>query len=233
MGRPEQPASSDAGIDLRYRDLRRQMVDRQVRARGIADERVLEAMSQVPREEFVSEHLRDAAYDDGPLAIGYKQTISQPYTVAFMCESLRLTGSERVLEVGAGCGYAAAVLSHLARFVYSLERIPELAEQAQARLKRLGYENVEVYTADGTLGLPEKGLFDGIVVTAGAESLPDPYREQLADGGRIVIPIGPAPRIQTMYRFTQRGEQFTSETLGGFAFVPLIGQCGWDENVEG
>lgn len=233
MGHPKQPASSVARTDSPYRDRQRQMVDRQLRARGITDQRVLEAMSEVPREEFVAEQQRDAAYDDGPLAIGYGQTISQPYTVAFMCEALKLTGSERMLEVGAGSGYAAAVLSHLARFVYSVERIPELAEQAQVRLKRLGYENVEIHIADGTRGLPERGPFDGIVVTAGAESLPGAYREQLADGGRIVIPIGSAPRMQTMRRFTRRGEQFTSEDLGGFAFVPLIGKYGWnEEDVE-
>jgi protein-L-isoaspartate(D-aspartate) O-methyltransferase len=201
------------------------MVEIQLRGRDITDERVLEAMLQVPREAFVPDAQQDEAYDDWPLPIGFGQTISQPYTVAFMLQALGLQGTENALEIGTGSGYAAAVLSHLARTVHTIERIPELARQAQARLQSLGYDNVQVHTADGSLGLPQQAPFDAIVVTAGAKSLPESLREQLADGGRIVIPIGQSIS-QTLYRFTRRGDQWQQENLGGFAFVPLIGQQG-------
>lgn len=208
---------------------RSEMVERQLRRRGLKDERVLHAMLTVPREEFVPAGLRDSAYDDCALPIGHGQTISQPFTVAFMIEALQLRGDERVLEIGTGSGYAAAVLSLVAREVYTIERIPELAAAAADRLERLGYRNVHVKVADGTLGLPEAAPFDGIIVTAGAPELPTPYREQLAPGGRIVIPIGDSPRSQLMYRYTRENGTFTSECLGGFAFVPLVGQHGWEE----
>lgn len=211
------------------RDLRLRMVEGQLRDRGISDEAVLSAMSRVPREEFVPQDLQHSAYDDRALPIGYGQTISQPFTVAFMCEALKLTGSETVLEIGTGSGYGAAVLSHMAQFVYTVERIPELAEQAQDRLARLGYSNVVVQRADGTLGLPDRGPFDSMAVTAGAEFLPEAYREQLAEGGRLVIPIGPYRSSQTMFRFTKRDGRLVSENLGMFAFVPLIGKHGWKE----
>ena len=212
-----------------FAEWRRRMVEEQLRGRGIRDERVLHAMQIVPREEFVDEYLKYRAYDDGPLPIGCGQTISQPLTVAFMCQALELVGTERVLEVGTGSGYAAAVLSLLAREVYTIERIPELAERARQRLERLGYHNVYPSTGDGTLGLRQYAPYHGIVVTAGAESLPHPYLEQLALGGRIVIPIGGYPYGQTMYRYTKRPEGVEVEDLGGFAFVPLIGQYGWND----
>ena len=211
-------------------DARQRMVEHQLRLRGIADERVLQAMASVPREAFVSASVRDYAYDDCPLPIGFGQTISQPFTVAFQCEALQLHDNERVLEIGTGSGYAAAVLSHLAKEVYTVERIPGLATQAKETLSRLGYTNAHVFTANGTLGLPDHAPFDGIVVTAGGTSLPKPFLEQLSMGGRIVIPIGESLYGQSMYRFTKLPESLQVENLGGFAFVPLIGRYGWEES---
>jgi protein-L-isoaspartate(D-aspartate) O-methyltransferase len=204
------------------------MVEDQLRGHGILDERVLRAMSQVPREEFVPPGLQSAAYDDCPLPIGFDQTISQPFTVAYMCEALQLCCNERILEIGAGSGYGAAVLSLLGNRVFTIERIPELAEQACERLARLGYHKVCVVTGDGTVGLPEEAPFDAVVVTAGAEALPDAYVEQLSPGGRIVIPIGRHRHSQTMYRFTRHRGELRVESLGGFTFVPLIGRYGWN-----
>jgi protein-L-isoaspartate(D-aspartate) O-methyltransferase len=221
MLQPESPS--------RFDELRRKMVERQLAARGIRDERVLAAMGAVPRHEFVPPHVRDSAYDDCPLMIGQGQTISQPYTVAFMAEALQLRGDEIVLEVGTGSGYGAAVLSRLVRQVHTIERIEALAATAREQLRRLGFDNVQVHVGDGTLGLPEFAPFDGIVVTAGADSLPPAYTQQLADGGRIVIPIGAARSSQIMCRITRRGDHFPCEQLGSFAFVPLIGKHGWGD----
>ncbi len=211
-----------------FERLREQMVRTQLKKRGIQDRRVLAAMSQVPREEFVLSENRAAAYDDCALPIACGQTISQPYTVAFMCKALELDGSEKVLEIGAGSGYAAAVLSQLAREVHTTERLPELAEDARQRLRSLGYDNVHVHLVDGTLGLESEAPFDGIVVTAGGAELPSPYPRQLSEGGRIVIPLGGASS-QTMYRYRLKGGRLEEEDLGRFAFVPLIGQHGWPE----
>lgn len=209
------------------REQRLRMVAEQLRTREIVDERVLEAMSHVPRESFVPEDLIAEAYDDCPLPIGCSQTISQPFTVAFMCQALQLTGEEVVLEIGTGSGYGAAVLASLAKTVYTIERIPELAESAAKRLARLGYDNVHVRAGDGTLGWPDASPFEGIVVTAGGDTLPQPYVDQLALGGRIVIPLGTYPWGQAMYRFTKTAAGMDSENLGGFTFVPLIGKHGW------
>ncbi len=219
----------DSAPEATFARLREQMVEHQLKRRGIADRRVLDAMLSVPREEFVPANLRDAAYDDGPLPIGFGQTISQPFTVAFMAEALRLAGWEKALEVGTGSGYAAAVLSRLADSVYTIERFEPLAQQARERLARLGYDNVEVHVGDGSLGLPEYAPFDAILVTAGAAHLPPPYAEQLSEGGRIVIPVGDAETSQNLYRFTRCGDRLTSENLGGFAFVPLVGRYGWND----
>jgi protein-L-isoaspartate(D-aspartate) O-methyltransferase len=186
-------------------------------------------MELVPRELFVTPFERSAAYEDRALPIESGQTISQPYTVAFMCQEARITPSDRVLEIGAGSGYGAAVLSHLASEVHTVERIPELAAQAAERLRRFGYHNVTVHLGDGTLGLPSAGPFDAILVTAGARDLPPDYVPQLAEGGRIVIPLGDQPGSQTMYRMTLTDGQLEVDDLGRFAFVPLIGQEGWDE----
>ena len=190
MTHDKQTAAHSLVPDARFVKLRRYMVENQLASHGIADSRVLDAMGRVPRELFVLPEMRDTAYEDGPLPIGFGQTISQPYTVAFMCEALRLDGTEKVLEIGAGSGYAAAVLSLLTKSVFTIERVPELAEQARSQLVELGYDNVQVITGDGTLGLPAEAPFDAIVVTAGAETLPDTYIQQLRPGGRIVIPIG-------------------------------------------
>lgn len=216
-----------------YARLRQRMVDEQIRDRGITDQRVLDALRAVPREEFVRDDLRDEAYADGPLPIGCLQTISQPFTVAFMCAALQLRGDEKVLEIGAGSGYSAAVLSHLAREVFTIERIPQLAESARRRLARLGYKNVHVVTGDGTLGLPSAAPFDAIVVTAGAHALPPAYVDQLREQGRIVIPIGADRYCQLMQRFTKRPSGLQVESLGDFAFVPLIGEHGWSETDNG
>jgi protein-L-isoaspartate(D-aspartate) O-methyltransferase len=200
---------------------RHNMVVQQLERRGIRDPRVLEAMEWVPREEFVPPDLRDMTYEDRALPIGLEQTISQPYTVAFMCQEARLSADDKVLEIGTGSGYGAAVLSLLAREVHTVERIAELSRAAEERLARLGYHNVRVYLDDGTLGLPQEAPFDAILVTAGAESLPEAYQQQLADNGRLVVPIGP-PAYQQMVRLTRRGDRFIQDDLGSFGFVPLV-----------
>jgi protein-L-isoaspartate(D-aspartate) O-methyltransferase len=200
---------------------RHNMVVEQLERRGIRDPRVLEAMEWVPREEFVPPELVDIAYDDRALPIGLEQTISQPYTVAFMCQAARLAATDKVLEIGTGSGYGAAVLSLLANEVHTIERIEELFKLARDRLTRLGYENVRVYLDDGTLGLPQEAPFNAIVVTAGAEAVPEPYKDQLAEGGRLIIPVGP-PSHQQMLRLTRRGNTFDTDDLGSFGFVPLV-----------
>lgn len=212
-----------------YRDRRLDMVADQIEARGILEENILAAMRTVPREHFVPLDCRDEAYHDCPLSIGHGQTISQPYTVAFMAEALQLTGREKVLEVGTGSGYQAAVLAHLAREVHTVERIPELEQSAREVLHRLGYKNVLIHLANGTLGWRPDAPYDAIVVAAGSWELPTPYQEQLVEGGRIIIPIGPSAQSQKMYRFTLRDGQLWEEDLGRFSFVPLIGKFGWQE----
>ncbi|HEX2476255.1 MAG TPA: protein-L-isoaspartate(D-aspartate) O-methyltransferase, partial [Lacipirellulaceae bacterium] len=199
---------------------RHNMVVHQLERRGIHDPRVLEAMEWVPREEFVPPELLDLAYDDRALPIGLDQTISQPYTVAFMCQEARVTAGDKVLEIGTGSGYGAAVLSLLARELHTIERIEELFQAARERLARLSYDNVRVYLDDGTRGLAQEAPFNAIICTAGAEVLPDAYQQQLADGGRLVIPIGP-PAHQQMVRLIRRGDKWDRDNLGSFGFVPL------------
>jgi protein-L-isoaspartate(D-aspartate) O-methyltransferase len=205
------------------------MVQEQVSARGVNDQRVIDAMLRVPRHLFVPEALAAQAYSDFPLPIGERQTISQPYMVGVMSEALQLKGGEKVLEVGTGSGYQAAVLALLARQVFSLERIPLLARQARRTLDNCGFARVNVKVTDGTFGWEEEAPFDGIVVTAGAPSVPEPYRAQLAIGGRLVIPVG--DRVsQILVRVTRLNEKlFREERLFGCRFVPLIGDHGWRE----
>lgn len=203
------------------------MVEQQFKARGIANDGVLQSMESVPREEILPKPLREFAYQDSALPIAHDQTISQPYTVAFMCEAVLLTGAEKVLEVGTGSGYAACVLARLAEQVFSIERIPELAAVARRRIAVLDYGNVKVVCGDGTLGLPDEAPFDATVVTAAAPKLPSAYAQQIVDGGQVVIPIGDAQNLQRMCRFIHHGDDFLREDLGRFVFVPLIGDDGW------
>ncbi len=202
------------------------MVEEQIRARGVRNPRILEAMLRVPRHEFVSEDMMAGAYADQPLPIGEGQTISQPYMVAAMTDALALEGKERVLEVGTGSGYQAAVLALLAREVHSVESVASLAKAAQARLAQLGYRNVQVHCGDGTLGLEQAAPYDAIVVTAAAPGIPPPLVEQLAEGGRLVIPVGPATEQELVLVRKLEGRA-TSETLHYCRFVPLLGRYGW------
>jgi protein-L-isoaspartate(D-aspartate) O-methyltransferase len=204
------------------------MVRWQIEARGIRDRRVLEAMRAVPRHRFVPGHVLGAAYRDSPLPIGQGQTISQPYIVAFMTTELELTGVEKVLEIGTGSGYQAAILSYLAEKVITVERLPILARDSAALLGELGYDNVRVIVGDGTLGWPEEAPYDAIIVTAAAPEVPAPLQWQLTDGGRLLAPVGPR-WSQELVRVRRRGDAFHTETLMGVAFVPLIGERGWQE----
>lgn len=206
---------------------RRRMVERQVIGRGISDKRVIDAMLTVPRHKFVEEALEGQAYQDVPLPIGEKQTISQPYMVAVMSEALVLEGTETVLEVGTGSGYQAAVLALIADRVFSLERIPALARRARKVLDGCGFSKVNIRVADGTLGWRDMSPFDAIVVTAGAPEVPQDYLNQLAIGGRLVIPVGNRDD-QILMRITRTGKQeYKEEKMLGCRFVPLIGNHGW------
>jgi len=204
------------------------MVEQQLRARDIRDERVLDAMREVPRHLFVPLDCIESAYTDQPLSIGHGQTISQPYMVAAMTEALALTGTERVLEVGAGSGYQAAILGRLAREVIALELEPALAEQAAARLARLGYANVRVLAGDASGGYPPMAPYDAIVVSAAARSVPQPLVEQLAEGGRLLIPVGPEDS-QELLRLRRAHGGITREVLHYCRFVPLLGRHGQPE----
>jgi protein-L-isoaspartate(D-aspartate) O-methyltransferase len=222
VGETNEPGQSD-----RFAEQRARMVEEQVRRRGVVDDAVLAAMATVPRERFVPEAMVHSAYEDGPLPITRGQTISQPYIVALMAEALRLDRHARVLEIGTGSGYGAAVLSRIAAEVVTIERHQLLAERARAVLAELHYDNVTVIHGDGSLGLAARGPYDGIVVTAGAPTVPESLLEQLTDGGSLVIPVGDEPRSQTLFRVTRRGDRFEQDDLGGVRFVPLIGDQGW------
>jgi protein-L-isoaspartate(D-aspartate) O-methyltransferase len=209
---------------------RNRMVERQIAARGITAARVLDAMRTVRRELFVPEAERGYAYNDAPLPIGAGQTISQPYIVAYMIEALELESADKVLEIGAGSGYAAAVLAEIVAQVYAIERIGDLAEMARSNLERAGYANVEVHHADGTLGWPEAAPFDAILVSAGAPERPRALMSQLAEGGRMVVPVGAHPSEQRLVRITRTGpETFAEERLAHVRFVPLIGSEAWND----
>ncbi len=227
--------TSAAAIDAAESAQRREMVERQIRARGIRSQRVLDAMASVPRHLFVAPEHGAEAYADAPLSIGFGQTISQPYMVAAMADALSLRGCERVLEVGGGSGYQAAVLSLLARKVVAVESRPALAEAASERLARLGYRNVRIEIGDGSLGWPADSLrdagYDAILVTAGAPSIPPPLVAQLSDGGRLVIPIGPAEQ-QELIRVVKQNGRTMQESLFACRFVPLLGRYGWSPNAH-
>jgi protein-L-isoaspartate(D-aspartate) O-methyltransferase len=210
---------------------RRIMVDRQVKAKGIDDSLVLEAMLQTPRHLFVEEAFQSQAYSDFPLPIGEKQTISQPYIVGLMTEALLLKGGERVLEIGTGSGYQSAILSRIASRVYTVERIPDLARRARRVLNSLGCHNVNIKVSDGTTGWADEAPFDAIIVTAGAPSVPEGYIVQLKPGGRLIIPVGNREG-QVLKRFTcSPGGGCMEETLVDCRFVPLLGRHGWAERT--
>jgi len=217
-----------------FADKRQRMVEEQIAARGVVDRTVLDAMLAVPRQMFVPPSAAEFAYEDTPLPIEEGQTISRPYVVALMADALKLTRRDRVLEIGAGSGYAAAVLSRIAAEVYAIERHAALAELASGRMKDLGFDNVHVVHGDGTLGWPEHAPYDAILVSAGGPSVPDALRAQLAIGGRLVIPVGATPRAQELVRVTRLGQnEYRQEDLGAVQFVPLIGEQGWIVHARG
>ena len=221
--------SSDDPLDeAHFQSEREYMVEHQIARRGIQDIRVLDAMRSVPRHEFVPPEYQHAAYTDGPLPLASGQTISQPYIVALMSELLELVGNEKVLEVGTGSGYQAALLAELAREVFSIERHAVLARSAEISLRKLGYANVHIHIGDGSKGLPEFSPYDGIIVTAAAPSAPQKLLDQLADGGRLVIPVGSRGN-QFLELWQRQGESFSCENILSVAFVPLIGDEGWKE----
>ncbi len=218
----------------RFDDLREQMVNYQLAARGLHDQSVLDAVNAVPREEFVPADLVEFAYSDSPLPIAASQTISQPYIVALMTAALELKSGDRVLEVGTGSGYAAAVLAEIAEKVYTIERHKILADTARSRLAALGYRNIQVLHGDGTLGWPEHAPFDAIIVAAGGPQVPENLKQQLSVGGRLVIPVGSTLRTQKLLRVRRTGEhEYQEEDLGGVRFVPLIGAAGWEDETAG
>jgi protein-L-isoaspartate(D-aspartate) O-methyltransferase len=212
-----------------YTSKRNRMVEDQIYERGIRDQRVLAALRSVPRHLFVPQRERYLAYTDGPLVIGHNQTISQPYIVALMTEELDLKGDEVVLEVGTGSGYQAAILGLVAREIHTIERHAELAKGAQGVLAEIGLANVHIHIGDGSAGLPAYAPYQAIIVTAAAPSVPQPLLDQLADGGRLVLPVGSLGG-QALERWVRRGDQFSHRIISAVAFVPLRGEYGWAED---
>ena len=211
----------------RYARERERMVEEQLATRGVIDPRVLAVLRSVPRHRFVQEALRDRAYGDHPLPIGEEQTISQPFIVGLMSALLELTGQEKVLEVGTGSGYQTAVLAELARRVCSIERLPRLAERARGTLESLGYDNVWVRVGNGTLGWPDQAPFDRIIVTAGGPAVPPPLVQQLAEGGRMILPVGSADN-QVLTIVENVGGEIRQRTQGECKFVKLVGKYAWE-----
>ena len=212
---------------------RHRMIEKQLKPMGIRDPNVLEAMETVPREVFVGQGFQTRAYDDAPLPIEAGQTISQPFIVAYMIEALNLRGDEKVLEVGTGSGYAAAVLSRIAAEVITVERIDALAEPARQRLSQLGYTNVHCRRGDGSMGWPQDAPYDAIVVSAGAPAVPDALKNQLATGGRLIIPVGGKASHQRLLKVTRvDADRFIEDAVGDVRFVPLVGDQGWQVESE-
>ncbi len=212
-----------------FQSKRQQMVDTQLIPRGIRDKRVIDAMKKVPRHLFLDEALWPQAYEDHPLPIGEKQTISQPYIVALMTELLQLTGKEKVLEIGSGSGYQTAVLAELAEQVYTIERIPAIAKRTRKLFDEMRYANIVITIGDGTLGWKEHGPYDGIIVTAASPSAPQPLLEQLNVNGRLVIPIGNEFSQDLIVYTREEADHYSEENHGGCRFVKLIGERGWKE----
>ncbi|MCG2770229.1 MAG: protein-L-isoaspartate(D-aspartate) O-methyltransferase [Chloroflexota bacterium] len=207
-----------------YQAARMQMVEAQMRNRDITDEKVLKAMEKVPRHEFVPERYQGLAHADRPLPIGYGQTISQPYIVALMTQLLEVGQADKVLEIGSGSGYQAAIMGELAHEVYTVEIIEELAESATELLRRLGYANVHVKHADGYYGWEEHAPYDVIIVTCAPDHIPQPLLDQLADGGCMVVPVGPPGAYQVLWKIEREGEEIVSQRITGVVFVPLTGE---------
>ncbi len=213
---------------MNYTALRNRMVEQQLIPRGISNERVLEAFRTVERHVFIPAELRDSAYEDHPLPIGEGQTISQPYMVALMTQCLDLKGDEKILEIGTGSGYQAAILATIVKEVYSVERVELLAKRAESALKKLGYNNVKIKVGDGTLGWKEYAPYDGIIVTAAAPKIPDTYMEQLSVGGKLVIPAGEM-YSQVLTVVEKKTDGIRAREICGCVFVPLLGKEGWKE----
>jgi protein-L-isoaspartate(D-aspartate) O-methyltransferase len=217
-----------------FASLREEMVENQLARRRITDFRLLQAFREVPREEFVADDLRDFAYDDGPLPIEAGQTVSQPYIVALMIEAAGIAPGDRVLEIGAGSGYAAAVIGRIARAVVAVERRPALAALARARMERLDYSNVRIVEGDGSIGLADEAPFEAILVAASGSHVPEILKRQLAIGGVLVMPVGPPATVQNLVKVIRTGKAgFDERDLGPVRFVPLIGREGWREDGEG
>lgn len=221
-GTTQPTPSSTPDIDLTTEE-REKMVSSQIKSRGVKDPQVLTAMETVPRHKFVPDQYLSQAHEDHPLPIGYGQTISQPFIVALMTEVLQLEKGDRVLEIGTGSGYQAAVLAEMETKVFTIEIIPELADQAEQRLDKLGYTDVEVRYADGYYGWEEHAPFDAVIVTAAPDHLPLPLIQQLAEGGRLVVPIGPIGAVQTLWLFEKIEGELLAKNLGAVQFVPLTG----------
>ncbi|MDY6854669.1 MAG: protein-L-isoaspartate(D-aspartate) O-methyltransferase [Thermodesulfobacteriota bacterium] len=214
---------------MNFERCRHQMVDEQLKRRGILDYRLLDAMGNVPRHRFVPPELVYSAYHDGPLSIGKGQTISQPYMVALMTECLELEGEEKVLEIGTGSGYQTAILAELAKEIFTIEVHRHLSDKAKALLADLGYKNIEFKIDDGSKGWEEEAPFHGIIVTAGAPEIPTSLKDQLIERGRLVVPIG-TRSFQTLYKITKQGDSFIKKAFTSCIFVPLVGEYGWKED---